>query len=43
LNHPGEQFQSLIDENVQIKGKVITGKYFDVGNFSILKEMYSIL
>jgi hypothetical protein len=41
LNHPGEQFQSLIDLGYDVKGKIINGEYFDLGNFSILKELYS--
>lgn len=43
LNHPGEQFQSLIDANYIMKGQKMRGKYFDLGNFSVLKELYSIL
>lgn len=43
LNHPGEQFQALIDAKYVVKGQKIQGKYFDLGNFSVLKELYSIL
>ena len=43
LNHPGEQFQSFIDLGYDVKGKTIEGKYFDLGNFSVFKELYSSL
>jgi hypothetical protein len=43
LNGIGVQFQSLIDLGYKFTGKVIDGEYFDLGNFSILKELYSKL
>ena len=43
LSSPGLQFQSLIDNNYLIKGQYIQGKYFDLGNFDVLKEFYSNL
>jgi len=43
LSHPGLQFQSFIDQGYDVKGVPISGKYFDLGNFSVLKELYSTL